>query len=393
LEDNVMKTVYLDHGATSFPKPECVHQAIESFMRECGGSPGRGSHRKAREADAVVLETRRALAALLGVTNPERIVLTGNATESLNLAILGFVKPGDHVVLTDLEHNAVARPLWKLQSSRGVEISVVQSNHEGFVDPVAVAAAIRRETRLICCTHVNNVLGTIQPIADIADVASRREIPVLVDASQSAGLVRIDVEAMGVDLLAFTGHKALLGPPGTGGLYVREGLSIEPLKFGGTGVRSENLVQPDSMPEGYEAGTANASGIAGLGAAVNYVAARGVESIRAHEVCLNELFMESLSAIPGATVYGPSSAAGKVGITSLNLEGLDPIEVGRLLDRRFGVLVRAGLHCSALTHTKLRTQNRGAMRFSFGYSSTQDEVECALDALHQITATIYEVAK
>ena len=385
-----MKTTYLDHGATSFPKPECVYQVIESFMRECGGSPGRGSHRKAREADAVVLETRRALAGLLGVTNPERIVLTGNATESLNLAILGIVKPGDHVVLTDLEHNAVARPLWRLRDTLGVRISVVESSAEGFIDPAAVARAIKRDTHLVCCTHVNNVLGTIQPVEEIAELAGRRQVPLLVDASQSAGLVPIDVEAMGIDLLAFTGHKALLGHPGTGGLYVREGLSIEPLKFGGTGVRSESLVQPDSMPEGYEAGTANAFGIAGLGAAVGYVTARGVESIRAHEVSLNELFMESLGAIPGATVYGPSSTARKVGITSLNLDGLDPIDVGRLLDRRFGVLVRTGLHCSALTHTKLRTQNRGAIRFSFGYSSTQGDVVCALEALRQITATIYE---
>jgi cysteine desulfurase family protein len=333
------------------------------------------------------------LAGLLGVANPERIVLTGNATEALNLAIGGLVKPGDHVVLTDLEHNAVGRPLWRLQTTRGLRISVIPSNPEGFVDPAAVGQAIRRETRLVCCTHVNNVLGTIQPIEEIAEVASRRQVPLLVDASQSAGLLPIDVDAMGIDLLAFTGHKALLGPPGTGGLYVREGLCIEPLKFGGTGVHSESLVHPDSMPEGFEAGTANALGIAGLGAAVGYVTSRGIESIRAHEMSLNELFMESVRAIPGVTVYGPSSTARKVGITSLNLEGLDPIDVGRLLDRRFGVLVRTGLHCSALTHTKLRTQNRGAIRFSFGHSSTQDEVACALDALHQIAATIYEEAK
>lgn len=385
-----MKSIYLDHGATSFPKPECVYQAIERFMRECGGSPGRGSHRKAREADAVVLETRRALAELLGVKNPEHIVLTSNATESLNLAIRGLVKPGDHVVLTDLEHNAVARPLWRLATTQGVRVSVVVSSSEGFVDPAAVAQAVERETRLICCTHANNVLGTIQPIEDIAEVASRRRVPLLVDASQSAGAVPIDVEAMGIDMIAFTGHKSLLGPPGTGGIYIRDGLCIEPLKFGGTGVHSEELVQPDSMPAGYEAGTANAFGIAGLRASVGYVLSRGVESIRAHELSLNELFMESVRAIPGATVYGPGTTDLKVGITSLNLEGLDPIDVGRLLDRRFGILARAGLHCSALTHTKLRTQNRGALRFSFGYCSTPEDVACALDALNQIEATIYE---
>ena len=386
-----MNQVYLDNSATSFPKPECVYHAVEHFMRERGGSPGRGSHRKARDAGDVVLATRRALAQLFGVSEPSRIVFTSNATESLNLALKGILRSGHHVVITDLEHNAVVRPLWRLRETLGVRVSVVESSAEGFIEPRRVADAIGDATRLVCCAHASNVLGTIQPIADIADVVHRRRIPLLVDASQSAGVVPIDVQAMGIDLLAFTGHKGLLGPPGTGGLYVREEIELEPLRHGGTGIASESLIQPRSMPEGYEAGTANSFGIAGLAAGVGFVAERGPDTIRAHETSLNERFMQSMQSLGCATLYGPSRADRKVGITSFNLDGLDPANVGRILDRRFGIMVRTGLHCSALTHRKLRTEARGAVRVSFGCFNTPEEAAYVAEALQEIAATIHEV--
>ncbi|MBI4576749.1 MAG: aminotransferase class V-fold PLP-dependent enzyme [Planctomycetes bacterium] len=379
--DTEGKGIYLDNAATSYPKPECVYQAVDRFLRQCGGSPGRASHRKAREADAVVADARASVATLFHVEDPSRIVFTCNSTESLNLAIRGSLRPGDHVVLTDLEHNAAVRPLWKLREGLGVGLTVVESGPEGVVDPARVAEALTPRTRLVCCVHANNVLGTIQPIAEIGHRTRARGVPLLVDASQSAGVLPIDVEAMGIDLLAFTGHKGLLGPPGTGGLYVREGLPLEPLKHGGTGVYSESLEPPDVMPEGYEPGTFNTPGLAGLAAGVRFVLETGAARIGAHERELNRRFVEGVREVPGVRLYGPSDLARKVGITLLNLEALDPADVGRILDRRFGVMVRTGLHCSALSHQRLGTKGRGAVRFSFGHFTTPADVDTAVEAL------------
>ena len=381
--------VYLDNAATSYPKPEAVYLAVDRYLRECGGSPGRASHRKAREADAVVLDTRTRVATLFGVGDPARIVFTCNATESLNLAIRGVLRPGDHVLLTDLEHNAVVRPLWKLKDSLGVRLTVVESDPDGFIDPARVGAAIRPETRLVCCVHASNVLGTVQPVGEIGAIARSRGVLFLVDASQSAGVVPLEVERMGIDLLAFTGHKGLLGPAGTGGLYVREGVHVEPLKHGGTGAHSESLEPPDAMPEGYEPGTLNSPGLAGLAAGVKFVLETGVEAIRAREIELTRRLLEGLWELPGVRLYGPSTPERKVGITLFNFEALDPADVGRILDRRFGVMVRSGLHCSALSHQKLGTRERGAVRFSFGCFTTPADVDRAVEALREIArATI-----
>lgn len=375
--------IYFDNAATSYPKPECVYRAVDLYLRECGGSPGRASHQKAREADQTVLDARSCVASLLHAPAPSCIVFTCNSTESINLAIHGALRPGDHVVISDLEHNAVVRPLWKLREG-GVEVAVVESDVDGFVDPARMREAMTPRTRLVCCVHANNVLGTIQPVAEIGRIARDRGALLLVDASQSAGLLPIDVEAMGVDLLAFTGHKGLLGPPGTGGLYVREGVRLEPLKQGGTGVYSESLEPPDVMPESYEVGTFNTPGLAGLAAGVCYVLEKGVERIRAHEVELNRSFVERARAIPGLRLYGPADLERKTGISLLNFEALDPADVGRILDRRFSVMVRTGLHCSALSHRKLGTQERGAVRFSFGCFTTPAEVDVAVEALREI---------
>ncbi|MBI2933380.1 MAG: aminotransferase class V-fold PLP-dependent enzyme [Planctomycetes bacterium] len=381
--------IYLDNAATTFPKPEVVYRAVDHYLRCCGGSPSRASHRKAREADTVVLQARQALARLFGIRDSTRLIFTCNSTESLNLAVQGALRERDHVVVTDLEHNALVRPLWRLRESRGVRVTIVPSGPEGFVDPRLVEEAVTSDTRMICCVHANNVLGTIQPVEEIGRVARRCEVAFLVDASQGAGVLPIDVEAMGIDLLAFTGHKGLLGPPGTGGLYVREGVVVQPLKHGGTGISSEELDPPDVMPEGYEPGTFNSAGLAGLLAGVRFIEETGVDRIHARERELNARFMDRVRGLRGVRLYGPPDAERKVGITLLNVEGLEAADVARLLDRKFGVMVRAGLHCSALSHRKLGTEHKGAVRFSFGYFTTLDQVEAAVDALCRIVDAVH----
>ncbi|MBX9770502.1 MAG: aminotransferase class V-fold PLP-dependent enzyme [Candidatus Obscuribacterales bacterium] len=368
-----------------------MYAAADGFMRDCGGSPGRGLHRKARQADEIVFDTRKSLAALFGIKDPSRIVFTTNCTESLNLAIKGILKPGDHAILTDLEHNAMARPLWKLRETLGVELSIVTTNEDGSLNPAVIRDAIQSNTRLICCIHANNVMGSIMPIAAVGEIAGAHRIALLVDAAQTAGVLPIDVEAMKIDLLAFTGHKGLLGPQGTGGLYVREGIELEPLKEGGTGIRSESVEHPNIFPEGYEAGTLNGPGLAGLGAGVQFILGKGIEEFRRHETSLNERFIDAVQGIKGIQLYGPKDATKKVGITLLNFASLDPGEVGQLLDRKFGIMVRTGLQCSALSHQKLKTEKKGAIRFSFGYFNTFDDVEYAIDALQQISKALYVV--
>ncbi len=384
-----MREVYLDNSATTFPKPECVYQAVDRFMRNCGGSPGRASHRKSQEADKTVVKTRQALARLFKISDPSRIVFTCNCTESINLAVKGILQPGDHIVITDLEHNAVLRPLWKLGKTMGIDISIVETTIDGFLDPSKVWSAINKRTRLICAVYANNVLGTILPIGDLAEIANKSHIPLLVDASQAAGVIPTNVDAMNISLFAFTGHKGLLGPQGTGGLFIREGIEVHALKQGGTGIGSESPEQPEMSPEGYEPGTPNAVGIAGLGAAVEFIEMTGIEKIRSHEISLNTHFIEAIQEIKGIRIFGPNDPEKKVGITLVNFEALDPGDVGKILDKKFGIMVRSGLHCSALTHRKLGTERKGAVRFSFGYFNTKEDVDYAIEAIKEISNAIY----
>ncbi|MBI4533833.1 MAG: aminotransferase class V-fold PLP-dependent enzyme [Candidatus Melainabacteria bacterium] len=386
-----MREVYLDNGATSFPKPESVYQAIDHFIRRCGGSPGRGSHRKAREAEEIVAQSRSRLARLFGVRNAARIVFTSGCTESLNLSIKGVLKSGDHVITTDLEHNAMARTLWKLKKRLGIDICVVETSSEGCLDAGKIERAINARTRLICSVHANNVMGTILPISEIGKIARSKGVLLLVDAAQTAGVLPIDVEESQIDLLAFTGHKGLLGPPGTGGLYIREGIDVEPLKEGGTGIKSESLEHPHQVPEAYEAGTINAPGIAGLGAGAQFIEQESTAKIRSHELTLNQQFMESVATINRVRVYGPRDFNIKVAITLVSLDGLDPFEVGQLLDRKFGIMVRTGLQCSVWSHQKLGTEGKGAIRFSFGYFNTSEDVDYATYALQEIAKATYSV--
>ncbi|MCS7286773.1 MAG: aminotransferase class V-fold PLP-dependent enzyme [Anaerolineae bacterium] len=381
-----MSIIYLDNAATSFPKPPQVVEAIVRFLTRVGANPGRSGHRLSVEAGRIVYETREALAELFGISDPLRIVFGHNATEMLNLVLTGFLRPGDHVITSSMEHNSVMRPLRALEKN-GVEISVLKCSPEGLLDPVDLERAIRPSTRLIVLNHASNVTGTILPVREAGKLARQYGAYLLVDAAQTAGAHPIDVEADGIDFLAFTGHKSLLGPTGTGGLYIGPRVPLEelkPLKRGGTGSRSELEEQPDFLPDKYESGTLNAAGLAGLGAGVRFILERGVEEIRCHELRLTALLLEGLSSIERVRLYGPSDLSLRIGIVSFNVEGLEPSDVAFALDEEFGIMCRPGLHCAPSAHRTMGTFPKGTVRFSIGFFNTVEEVEKAIEAIKKI---------
>ncbi|MGB9887351.1 MAG: aminotransferase class V-fold PLP-dependent enzyme [Moorellales bacterium] len=382
------RAVYLDNAATSYPKPETVYRAVDWCLREVGANAGRGGYRRALEADEIVYRARSALARLFNVRDASRIVFTANATEALNLAIKGLVGPGDHVVTSSLEHNAVWRCLKTLERDRGVKLTVVRCAPDGTLDPKAVEEALRPGTRLIALTHASNVTGTILPVAAVGEIARRHGVPLLVDAAQTAGVLPLDVERDGIDLLAFTGHKGLLGPFGTGGLYIREGFEPRPLKEGGTGSQSRLPYQPDLLPDRYEAGTLNVCGLAGLAAGVEFILDRGVEKIREKEKALTACALEILAGTEGVEVYGPRDAERQVGVISFNLAGVDGAEVAYVLDEVYGIMVRVGLHCAPLAHETIGTLERGTVRISLGYFNTFEELDYLGEALRAISRRV-----
>ncbi|MEW6227460.1 MAG: aminotransferase class V-fold PLP-dependent enzyme [Bacillota bacterium] len=379
--------IYLDNAATSFPKPDAVLDAMEDFMRNVGASSGRGAYRKALEADKIVFKARQALARLLGVRDVSRIVFTANATESLNLAIKGLLSEGDHVVTTSMEHNAVWRPLKSVERTRGVSISQALCAPDGTLDPGDVEALLRPNTKLIVMTHASNVIGTIMPVEEVGAIARGRGIPLLVDCAQTAGVYPIDVERLNIDLAAFTGHKGLMGPTGTGGLYIRSGIDLVPLKEGGTGGESILEHQPDSLPDRFEAGTLNVCGIAGFAAGVRFVLGAGVERIMKKEARLVRRLLDGLLEIPGIEVYGPKDPAWQVGVVSLNVRDIPPEEVAHRLDADFDIMVRAGLHCAPCAHRTIGTIERGTVRIGPGYFNTEDDIDRCVEALTQIAAS------
>lgn len=386
-----MRETYLDNASTTFPKPEPVYQAVDEFARSCGASPSRGGYRRADDAGEVVARCREEVAGLLGVHDPSRIAFASGSTEALNWALRGLlVAPGDHAVVTSLEHNAVLRPLRALERSRGIQWTVVRAGADGSCDPAEIGAAIRPETRVVCAIHASNVLGTILPVREIAREAHERGVPVLVDGSQTAGAIPLAVEEDEIDLFAFTGHKGLLGPPGTGGLYVRTGLDLETCKEGGTGIHSEDLDAPTEMPERHEVGTANAWGLAGLAAGVRFVRAMGVDFVRDGETRLAAHLAAALRTIPVVEVCGPEDPARKVGIVAANVGSLPSSEVGRLLGTHYGVSVRTGLHCAPLAHEAAGTLARGgSVRFSVGPFSDERDVDRAVAAVSAIAEAAY----
>lgn len=374
--------IYLDNAATTWPKPEETILAMEDCIRNKGANPGRGGHQMALAAGKLVLETRELLAGLFNIRDSARIAFTGNATESINLALKGCLMPGDHVITTSMEHNAVARPLHLLEN-RGVKVTFVRCNPQGFLDPNEVADAIRDETKAVVMTHASNVTGTIMPVEEIGRVTKANQIMLIVDAAQTAGFLDIDVETLNIDLLAFAGHKSLYGPQGTGGLYIRPGLDINPLKEGGTGSKSELLDQPKDMPDRYESGTPNTPGIAGLGAGISFVLERGLKQIREHERNLMARFIEGAQQIKELEIYGPQNPSLQVPVVAVNVKGHDPSEVAFVMDKAFKIACRSGLHCSPMAHKTIGTLDRGTLRFSFGVFNNLEEIEQTLEALEQ----------
>lgn len=380
-----MPTIYFDNAATSWPKPPAVSAAVSGYLTEAGGNPGRSGHRMSVAAARVVEDGREALAELFHVSDPSRLVFTHNATHALNLALYGLLRRGDHVVTTSVEHNSVMRPLRHLETL-GVELTVVPCTPEGTLDPDAVERAMRPTTRLLVTTHGSNVVGTVVPIARLAALARRHQVPYLVDAAQTAGAIPIDVQEAGVDLLAFTGHKGLLGPTGTGGLYVREGIVLAPLIRGGTGSDSAHEVQPEFLPDVFESGTLNVAGIAGLAAGVRFLLDVGIEAVQAHERALVSRFLDAGSDMAGLTVYGPRDVTARCGVVSFNIAGAMSSEVGLILDQSFGIMARTGLHCAPSAHHTLGTFPEGTVRFGFGWFNTAADVDAAMEALGAVAA-------
>ena len=374
--------IYFDNAATTLRKPEAVISAVVQAMSTCG-NPGRGVHEAAMEASRRVYAARSAVAQLIHAENPARIAFTANATESLNIAIQGILKPGDHVITTALEHNSVLRPLYELEA-RGVELTILPADRQGRICYEDLEAAVRDKTRAVVCTHGSNLTGNLLDIGRIGVMAKKHGVLLVVDASQTAGVFPIDVREMNIDILCFTGHKGLLGPQGTGGLYVREGVTVRPLLTGGSGVQSHSKTHPVQMPTALEAGTLNVHGLAGLDAGVRYLLETGIDTIREKELERMWAFYEGVREIPGITVYGDFSQRERCPIVSLNVRDYDSAQVSDALFTQYGIATRPGAHCAPLMHDALGTGERGAVRFSFSYENTMEEINTALSALWEI---------
>ena len=374
--------IYFDNAATTMRKPECVVQAVTEAMCSLGNS-GRGVHRGALSASRIIYDTRAALAGLFGAESPERIAFTANSTEALNTAIKGVLKPGDHVITTALEHNSVLRPLYEMED-RGVELTILPADSLGNICCEDIEKEIRPNTKAIVTTHGSNLTGNLLDIGRIGEMASRHGLIYIVDASQTAGVFDIDVQQMHIDILCFTGHKGLLGPQGTGGIYVREGVEITPLLSGGSGVQTYLRSHPLQMPVLLEAGTLNGHGIAGLGAAIRYLRETGLDTIRAKEQELMTAFYEAVREIPGITVYGDFSSRNRCAIVSLNIRDYDSGEVSDALSEQYGIATRPGAHCAPLMHKALGTVEQGAVRFSFSHYNTKEEIKIAVAALREL---------
>ncbi len=376
--------IYLDNAATSFPKPEKVYREILRCMREYCANPGRGSHRMSIESSRVVIQARESVASLFNISDPLQVCFTKNATEALNIAIKGVLKPGDHVITTCMEHNAVVRPLKTLERDAGIEISIVQGNEFGEINPENIKRAIRKNTRMVISTFSSNVNGIVMPIEEMGRIAGDHGIIFLVDASQGAGTFPIDVEKMHIDMLAAPGHKGLLGPQGTGFLYVARNVKPNPIMEGGTGSYSEYLYQPDIMPDLLESGTLNTPGITGLNSGIEFIESLGLENLKTYKGILTHYMHEELGKIKGIKLYSKDSAENNSGIVALNIENADCTEVSYILDKEYGIATRAGLHCAPLAHETLGTIRTGAVRLSVGCFNTADEVEYTVKALAEI---------
>ena len=374
--------IYLDNAATTLRKPPQVIDAVVAAMGSFGNS-ARGTHEEALAASRVIYDTRCKLAALFGCKRPDHVAFTCNSTEALNIAIHGCIHAGEHVISTDLEHNSVLRPLYRLERENNVKLSFVPADRQGNIDYADFERLLRPDTRAVVCTHASNLTGNVLDLARIGQFAHAHRLLFLVDASQSAGVLPIDMEQMHIDVLCFTGHKSLMGPQGTGGLCVREGVDISPWKVGGTGVQTYLHELPEQMPTRLEAGTLNGHGIAGLNAALDFLQEAGVEAIHAHEMALLRRFVAGVREIPNVTLYGDFDHE-RTAVAALNIGDMDSGEVSDILSEDYGIATRPGAHCAPRLHEALGTEEQGAVRFSFGWYNTEEEADAAVNALREI---------
>lgn len=374
--------IYLDNAATTLHKPEGVAEAMITALTSMGNS-GRGAHEATLDASRMIYGTREKLAELFHISDPMRIAFTCNATESLNIAIQGILQPGDHVITSVCEHNSVLRPVYRM-AKQGVTYSLLPADKKGVIQYDQLPGLLKKETKVIVITHASNLTGNVTDLKKISDFAKANGLILIVDASQTAGCIPIDVQDMGIDVLCFTGHKGLMGPQGTGGIYVREGIKIAPLKVGGSGVKSFDKEHPDTMPTALEAGTLNGPGIAGLGASVSWLLKQGVEQIHEKDLALSRRFLKGIAEIPDITIYGDMDSQMRTAIVSLNLGDVDSAEMSDWLWEDYGIAVRAGAHCAPLMHKALGTEQQGAVRFSFSCFNTEEEVDAAIQALKEL---------
>ena len=375
--------IYLDNGATTFPKPKVVTDKIMECYLGYAGNPGRSGHKLAMKMDLEIYETREKICKLINGTEVLNVIFTFNATDSLNLAIKGVLEEGDHVITTSMEHNSVLRPLNQLRKDGKIELSIVYADEKGYIDPQKIFEALTPNTKMIVTTHMSNVFGTIVDIKAIGDFCKENNILYLVDASQSIGVLDIDVQEMNIDLLAFPGHKALFGPMGTGALYIKEGIIVKPLKEGGTGSYSYSIDQPDLYPDSLESGTPNGVGIIALGKGIDFINEVGIENIRNHEMSLKNHFIELLKDNEDVILYGTLDDR-QGAVVSLNVKDMDSSEISYILSDEFDIYTRPGFHCAPLAHKTMGTEELGAIRFSFGYYNTLEEIEKTVEALLNI---------
>ena len=378
--------IYLDNASTTFPKPECVYDFMNSFYRRYGVNPGRSKGYAYQQAENVLNGTRERLTRMFNGSDPKRLIFTYNATDSLNMIINGILRYGDHVVTTTIEHNSVLRPLNHLARDRKIKVSFVSFDKDGFVNPEDIKKKIRKKTKLVIVNHGSNVLGTIQPITEIGALCHKKGVVFAIDASQTAGVIPIDIKKMHIDVVAFTGHKSLLGPMGIGGFYVRQGVDIKPTRFGGTGILGQDKFQPREFPYYLECGTVNMVGVAGLYSSVNYLNQKGVDDIYRHEIELARLLYDGLRKIDEVILYARPSINSHLGVFSFNIRGRESSEVGNILDTKYHICSRPGLHCAPLVHEQIGTIPNGTVRLSMGPFNTKTEINVVIQAVAEIAA-------
>ncbi|MGB9812339.1 MAG: aminotransferase class V-fold PLP-dependent enzyme [Thermovenabulum sp.] len=381
-----MNVIYFDNAATSFPKPERVINAMQNYFKNIGASPGRGGYKNSINAGRIIFETRSKLKKLFNAPKEENIIFTLNVTHAINYSLNGFLNAGDHVITTSMEHNSVIRPLRFLEKYRNIELTIINCDKNGILNPDDIRKAIKKNTKLIALTHASNVTGTVMPIEEVAKIKKENGVVLLLDTAQTAGFLDIDFKKLDIDILAFTGHKSLLGPQGTGGLVLSDNIAktLIPFIHGGTGSKSEIEFQPDFLPDKFEAGTPNTIGIAGLSSAVDFLEEEGLNKIRNHELELTKQFIEGIIEIPKIKIHGLKNIENRVSTVSITVDNIDPAFLAYKLDNQYNIMVRPGLHCAPLAHKTIGTFPYGTLRFSFGYFNTKEEVDFAIKALIKI---------